>query len=62
MFTWIHLGIAVFFTFILTAFTCLFMAGASLQNHQEEAYKCGYDRGYDIGYGDGYKDGKESKS
>lgn len=56
MFTLGHMILAVIITWILTAFTCLFSAGASISNHKEEAYNCGYNHGYDKGY----EDGKES--
>ena len=55
MFTLGHMILAVIITWIFTAFTCLINAGASINNHDEEAYN----RGYSHGYKKGYKDGKE---
>ena len=36
-------------TFALTSFVCLFMAGASIQNREEEAYREGYYKGFEDG-------------
>ena len=44
-------------TFVLTSFVCLFMAGASIQSREREAYQDGYYKGYNKGYEDGKKVG-----
>ena len=36
-------------TFALTSFACLFMAGASVQNREGEAYQKGYYKGFEDG-------------
>ena len=36
-------------TFALTSFVCFFMAGASIQNREGEAYKEGYYKGFEDG-------------
>lgn len=36
-------------TFVLTSFVCLFMAGASIQKREREAYQKGYYKGFEDG-------------
>lgn len=46
MFTGIDLVLAIVITFVLTAFSCLFMAGVSTKEREDEAYEEGYKQGY----------------
>lgn len=46
MFGIIDIAIIVVITMIGTALTCLFITGATQLNHEEEAYREGYNKGY----------------
>lgn len=49
MFSAIDVFLIVIIVFVLTAFSCLFIAGASIKNREGEAYEDGYSKGFEDG-------------
>ena len=49
MFSAIDMFLAVIIVFVLTAFSCLFIAGAGTKNREDEVYENGYSKGFEDG-------------